>query len=144
MGLGFRMVERYDNRKKEVGFEFDYMIDATSIINATSIPTTNLYRGFTLNGTLLFLHAWNLIGDEESYNKIRWSFFGALGGTYASGYLGALIRAGVEWRMAKRAAIQASIGYRPASTVFFGGTSAGDVYGFEYGVGISLFCFSYL
>jgi len=36
LGLGFRMVERYDNRKKEVGFEAYYLRDASTIVSSSS------------------------------------------------------------------------------------------------------------
>jgi len=137
LGLGFRMMERYDNRRKEVGFELDYLRDSSSLVgsSATASTTPQLYGG--LNLTLLFMHAWNFIGPEENYNQVRGSVFAALGGTYASGFLGGLIRGGYEWRLAKHWGVSANLGYRPSGTAFLSGTAAGTVAGFEYGVGIS-------
>lgn len=136
LGVGFRMMERYDNRRKEVGFELDYMRDASSIVSGPApAGEVNLYSG--LNLTLLFVHAWNLIGSEENYNVARGSVFAAIGGTYASGFLGGLVRGGYEWRLAKHWAVSANVGYRPTSTAFLSGSAAGKVSGAEFGVGIS-------
>lgn len=138
LGAGFRMVERYDNRKKEVGFELDYLIDASSLAGTAdaAAAATNLYSSFNL--TLLFLHGWNLIGEEESYNKVRGSATVGIGGTYASGFLGGLVRAQYEWRLGKHYAVSATLGYRPESTAFISSTPAGTVSGLEFGVGINL------
>ncbi len=136
---GFRAVERYDNRKKEVGFELNYMLDTSSLVGSDeSQDKANLYKGFNL--TLLFIHAWNLIGEEENFNKARGSLFLGIGGTYTSGFLGGLIRSGYEWRLAKHYAVTAVLGYRPSSTAFLPQSGAGgaSVSGLEAGAGISL------
>ena len=137
IGLAYRLVERYDNRKKEVGFEAMYQVDAGALINSTGVTAaTNLYLlGFNL--TLLFVHSFNFIGEEENFNKIRGGLNVGVGGTYTAGYLGGLIRAQWDWRMAKRAAVVFTLGYRPTSTAFFSGSTVGQVSGFEYGLGIS-------
>ena len=136
LGFAFRMVERYDNRKKEVGFELNYMMDVNTLVGATpTAGVVNLYSG--LNLTLLFVHAWNLWGDLENYNKARNSIFVAAGGTYATGFLGAIGRVGYEWRFGKHWAVPVSIGYRPAATAFLSGASAGSVSGLEFGIGVS-------
>ncbi len=137
LGAGFRMMERYDNRRKEVGFELDFFREATSLVGATaeSAGTADLYSG--LNLTLLFMHSWNIIGDEENYNRVRGNVFGGIGGTYASGFLGGLARAGYEWRLAKHWGVSANVGYRPKGTAFVGSTEAGSVSGVEAGLGIS-------
>lgn len=137
LGAGFRGMERYDNRRKEVGFELDYFMDASSIVSTVADPdTVNLYSGF--NMTMLFMHAWNFIGAEENYNTVRGSYFLGIGGTYASGFLGGLIRTGYEWRLAKYWAVSTNLGYRPKSTAFIGEDEAGSVSGLEFGVGINL------
>lgn len=138
LGFGFRMSERYDNRKKEVGFEFNYLRDTSSLVgsNNTATPGTNLYDG--LNITLLFVHAWNLIGEIEAYHRVRGSFFAGIGGTYASGFLGALIRTGYEWRLGKHYALSAVLGYRPKGTKFIGNTAIGAIQGLEFGLGVNL------
>jgi hypothetical protein len=138
-GVGLRMVERYDNRHKEVGFELNYLKDASTFSSATttttsSSSTTGLYAGFNL--TLLFMHSWNLIGAEENYNTIRGNIFTGIGGTYASGFLGGLLRAGYEWRLAKHWAVSAILGYRPPGTALIGKTTT-SVTGMEFGIGIS-------
>ena len=135
LGLGFRMVERYDNRKKEVGFELNYLRDASSLVGATTAATTgNLYSG--INMTMLFVHAWNLIGDEENFNKVRGSLHLGVGGTYASGFLGGLFRVGYEWRLGKHFSVLGSLGYRPSGTAFVG-TTGTPVSGPEFGLGIN-------
>lgn len=138
IGAGFRMMERYDNRKKEVGFEMDYLKDASTIVNssATAASTVNLYSGINL--TLLFVHGWNLIGDEENFNRARGHIFAAIGGTYSSGFLGGLARFGYEWRLGKHFAVSGNLGYRPSASAFLTGTSAGSVSGVEFGLGVSL------
>jgi hypothetical protein len=137
LGFGYRMMERYDNRKKEVGFELDYLVQSSALVGGTSGGTgANLYGG--LNLTLLFLHAWNLIGNEENFNTVRGSVFAGVGGTYASGYLGGLFRGGYEWRLGKHYAVTPTLGYRPSSTVFVSGTPNGSVSGVEFGVAISM------
>lgn len=136
LALGYRMMERYDNRKKEVGFEANYLTDASTIVNKEGAPPENFYAGFGFNFTLLFLHAWNLIGEEESYNKIRGSIFVGAGGTYASGYLSGLFRAGYEWRLAKHFSVNLVLGYRPTATAYISNQSTGTISGMEYGLGV--------
>jgi hypothetical protein len=138
LALAFRMAERYDNRKKEVGFELNYMTDASTIINKTGAAEENIYKGYGLNMTLLFIHAWNFIGEEENYNQMRGGTFIGLGGTYASGYLGALIRSGYEWRLGKHFGVSLNLGYRPTSTAFLNSTASGKIGGLEYGLGVNL------
>ena len=141
LGIAFRMMERYDNRRKEVGFEMNYLADATylaagSLTGGTTDPTTvNLYTGFNL--TLLFMHSWNLIGTEENYNQIRHNIFTGVGGTYSSGFLGGLLRAGYEARLAKHWAVNATFGYRPAAKAFLAATEIGSVSGIEAGLGVN-------
>ncbi len=137
IGVAFRMVERYDNRKKEVGFELDYFKDSTTLggTSTTSAATANLYSGINL--TMLFVHAWNMIGGEENFNKVRGSFNLSIGGTYASGFLGGILRAGYEWRLGKHFAVSTMLGYRPSATAFIGATGT-TVSGPEFGLGISL------
>ena len=137
LAAGFRMMERYDNRKKEVGFEMDYIKDSGTIVNSASSTTGNVWGGFNLN--LLFMHSWNLIGDEENFNRPRGNIFTGIGGTYASGFLGGLIRGGYEWRLAKHWAVSATLGYRPTATAFIGATSVGKLSGVEYGLGVHAF-----
>ena len=143
LGLSFRMVERYDNRKKEVGFTFDYLKDASTIVGTATTTAAsaaaaraNLYSGINL--TLQFVHGWNLIGDEENFNKVRGSAFVGVGGTYASGFLGALIRTSYEWRLGKHYSVSTTIGYRPSSTAMIPGTAATSVSGVEFGLGINM------
>jgi hypothetical protein len=143
IGLGFRAMERYDNRKKEVGFEVDYLRDASTFVGGTSTAATaaaadNIYSGFNL--TLLFEHAWNFIGEEENFNKVRGSLNLGIGGTYGSGFLGGLFRANYEWRLGKHFAVSTMAGYRPSSTAFTGSFAATgkSVSGLELGLGINL------
>ncbi|MFZ9596157.1 MAG: hypothetical protein ACO3A2_08780 [Bdellovibrionia bacterium] len=136
LALGYRMMERYDNRKKEVGFEANYMTNASTIVNRSAAVSTDLYASFGFNLTLVFLHAWNFIGEEENYNLLRGSLLLGIGGTYASGYLGGLVRAGYEWRLGKHFATGINLGYRPASTSFLGGQAT--ITGLEYGLGVSV------
>lgn len=137
LSLGYRLVERYDNRKKEVGFEANYMVDAGTIINSTGASLENIYKGFGFNLTILFLHSWNLIGEEENYNKIRSSIVAGIGGTYASGFLGGLIRAAYEVRLGKHFGVSLDLGYRPPGTAFLNGTASGIITGAEYGFGVT-------
>lgn len=134
IGFGFRLVERYDNRTKEVGFEANYFLNSVVLAGGTA-PTTSVYSGFNL--TLLFVHAWNFIGDIEVFNRPRQSLYLAVGGTYASGFLGLLFRGGYEWRLGKHWAVNGNIGYRPLGTQFISGTASGTISGVEWGFGIS-------
>ncbi|MBS1962764.1 MAG: hypothetical protein JST04_11140 [Bdellovibrionales bacterium] len=139
LSLGFRLVERYDNRKKEVGFELDYITDVRTLSGSPVESTTTdtgarIYGSF--NMTMLFVHAWNLIGAEENYNQVRGTIVTGVGGTYASGYLGGVFRAGYEWRLAKHWAVSTTLGYRPKATTLITGTEK-SVSGIEYGLGIS-------
>jgi hypothetical protein len=134
-GVAFRTVERYDNRHKEVGFELDVLKNASTVVGS-STATTDLYSG--INATLLFTHSWNFIGDEENYNRARGSLMLGIGGTYASGFLGGLMRAQYEWRLGKSYAIAPTLGYRPKSTAFIASDPAGEVGGVEAGLGISI------
>ena len=136
LGLGYRMMERYDNRKKEVGFEANYLANSSTIIHSDPTVTTNLYSAFGFNLSLLFLHSWNMIGEEENYNKIRGSVYVGLGGTYSSGYLGGLIRTGYEWRLAKHFSFSLNLGYKPSASAFINNSDAGTVGGPEYGLGV--------
>ena len=136
MGLGFRMMERYDNRQKEVGFEMNYYADINTLTGKpeASSSTRNIYSGFNL--TLLFVHAWSLFGNEENYNKARGVVFGAIGGTYATGFLGGVIRTGYEWRLAKHWSFNVFAGYRPQSTVVISNSVSAPLGGAEGGLGV--------
>ncbi len=132
LGLGLRMMERYDNRHKEVGFEMNYYLDVPKLIGITQDPN-NVWAKFNL--TMLFMHAWGLFGDEENYNQTRGVIHGGIGGTYASGVLGGLIRGGYEWRFAKHWVLDAFLGYRPKATVLISGSTS-SLQGVEGGVGV--------
>ena len=136
LGLGFRMTERYDNRTKEVGFEMNYYYDIASLTGVSQAQTDpkNLYNGPNL--TLLFVHGWSVYGDEENYNKARGLVYGGIGGTYASGFLGGLIRGGYEWRLAKHWAVTTFLGYRPKGTLVISGTNTAPLSGVEGGLGV--------
>lgn len=134
LGLAFRMVERYDNRKKELGFELQYLRGTAALLHADE-ENVSLYAG--INATLLVLHAWNLIGGKEDFNLPRMSLYGGVGGTYTSGFLGGLIRAGAEYRMGQHSAVTAHVGYRPPSTSFIPIGDGQSVTGPELGAGIS-------
>lgn len=143
LALGFRMMERYDNRKKEVGFEMNYMLDTGSLTGSAAATTTGatpavkLWSGFNL--TVLFMHAWNLIGSEENFHQARGSVFAGAGGSYTSGFLGGLIRGGYEWRLGKKFAVSGILGYRPPATAFTASPGTGtSVSGLEFGVGVNL------
>jgi hypothetical protein len=135
LSLGYRMMERYDNRKKEVGFELDYLTNASTLVHPAGAVATDIYSG-GLNLTLIFMHAWNFIGEEENYNLVRGSFFLGVGGTYASSFLGGLVRTGYEWRLGKHFATSLNLGYRPLANSFLGTT--GTITGLEYGLGVSV------
>lgn len=138
LALGYRLMERYDNRKKEVGFEANYFADVGTIVNSAGATATNLYNFPSLNLTLLFSHAWNFFGEEENYNRIRGSLLTQIGGTYATGFLGALLRVGWEFRLGKHFSATPVLGYRPPSGAFLSGTQSGTLTGLEYGLGISV------
>ena len=118
-----------------MGFELDYFRTASGLVGAAATSSTDLYSG--LNLTMLFTHAWNLIGEEENYNKARGSIVAGVGGTYASGFLGGLIRGGYEWRLARHWAVSAALGYRPSATKFVGTTESGTISGLDYTFGVS-------
>lgn len=133
------MAERYDNRKKEVGFELNLLRSVSSFSGGTINPNTGvvskgLWGGVNL--TLLFMHSWNLIGVEENFNRARGNIFAGIGGTYTSGFLGALVRGGYEWRLAKHWAVHGSLGFRPEATALLGGTQKA-ISGVEFGLGVS-------
>jgi hypothetical protein len=134
LGFSFRMVERYDNRKKELGFEVQYLRGAATLLHSSETDTS-LYSG--VNATLVLLHVWNLIGGYEDYNLPRASVYGGLGGTFTSGFLGGLFRVGGEYRLGSRSAVTAQVGYRPASTSFIPIGDGQSVSGIELGAGIS-------
>ena len=134
LALGFRMMERYDNRHKEVGFELNTIKQAASIVGSATSTPTNLWSGFNL--TAVFLHHWNLIQGEENFNQVRGTVSAGIGGTYASGYLGGLFRGGYEWRLGKHWSLNTLLGYRPSATRFIGAKSLGSMSGVEFGVGI--------
>ncbi|MEO5971291.1 MAG: hypothetical protein ABIQ95_15300 [Bdellovibrionia bacterium] len=135
LGLGYRMMERYDNRKKEVGFELNVLSNASTLVRPSAAVSSDIYSS-GLNLTLIFLHAWNFIGEEENYNMVRGSFFLGVGGTYASSFLGGLIRTGYEWRLGKHFGTSLILGYRPLANSFLG--TPGTVTGLEYGLGVSV------
>ncbi len=137
LGLGYRLVERYDNRKKEIGFEANYKTDATTIVSSANQSSLGLYNFKSINLTLLFLHTWNFIGEEENYNAVRTAFTLGVGGTYASGFLGGLVRGSFEFRLAKHYALSLLVGYRPPAEAFVGTTSSGTVQGLALGAGVN-------
>ena len=132
LGLGLRVMERYDNRHKEVGFEMNYYLDVPKLVGITQDPS-NVWAKFNL--TMLFMHAWGLFGDEENYNQTRGVIHAGVGGTYASGVLGGLVRGGYEWRFAKHWVLDAFVGYRPKATVLISGSTSSLV-GVEGGLGV--------
>ena len=132
LGLGLRVMERYDNRHKEVGFEMNYYLDVPKLVGITQAPS-NVWAKFNL--TMLFMHAWGLFGDEENYNQTRGVIHAGVGGTYASGLLGGLVRGGYEWRFAKHWVLDAFVGYRPKATVLISGSTSSLV-GVEGGLGV--------
>jgi len=132
LALGFRMMERYDNRHKEVGFEMNYYLNPGMITGAkTSVD--NVWSGVNL--TMLFMHSWGLFGDEENFNLTRGVIHVGIGGSYASGFLGGLIRGGYEWRFAKHFALDTFLGYRPPATVLISG-SGQSLTGVEGGLNV--------
>ncbi|OFZ81711.1 MAG: hypothetical protein A2583_12290 [Bdellovibrionales bacterium RIFOXYD1_FULL_53_11] len=134
LGVGFRMVERYDNRHKEVGFELDYLKNSSSLVSSGSSKV--IFTGFNI--TMLFVHSWNFIPHEENFNLIRGNLLLGIGGTYASGYIGGLIRASYEWRLAKHWTFSTVLGYRPPSTEFISSSSTGSsITGVEAGIGVN-------
>ena len=139
LSLGGRFVERYDQKRKEVGLDFSSLL-RTSRFSGETAPTTGTNNGNRIasgvNLTLLFVHAWNFFGKEENYNRMRGTAFAGIGGTYASNFLGGLIRTGYEWRLAKHWAVNANLGYRPSATTVMTGTTQ-TVSGIEYGFGVS-------
>ncbi|MBS1959436.1 MAG: hypothetical protein JST80_08195 [Bdellovibrionales bacterium] len=133
LGIGYRMMERYDNRKKEVGFEMNYFMDIGNLVRTGTPDPTNLWTGFNI--TLLFTHGWGLFGDEENYNKPRGVVYAAVGGTYTSGFLGGVLRGSYESRLAKHWAVTGFLGYRPTATLVIGSSNA-TLNGVEGGVGV--------
>ena len=75
---------------------------AAGPVAASTTSAANLYSGINL--TLVVLHAWNMIGAAEDFEKVRGSVLVGVGGTYARGYIGALVRGGYEWRLGKHSA----------------------------------------
>jgi len=132
LGFGLRMMERYDNRQKEVGFEMNYYYDVSKLIGITQ-PASNVWANFNL--TMLFTHAWGLFGEEENFNVTRGVIHAGIGGTYASGFLGGLIRGGYEWRFAKHWTLTSFLGYRPTGTAMISGTQL-KLSGIEGGLGV--------
>lgn len=132
LGFGFRMMERYDNRHKEVGFEMNYYMPVATLTGGAA-DATNVWSSFNL--TLLFTHAWGLFGDEENYNQTRGVIVAGIGGSYASGFLGGLVRGGYEWRFAKHWALTSFLGYRPKATLLISGTTT-SLSGVEGGLGV--------
>ncbi|MGZ3709596.1 MAG: hypothetical protein ACXWPM_13420, partial [Bdellovibrionota bacterium] len=88
---------------------------------------------------LLFMHTWNFIGEEENFNKIRFSLTPAVGGVFASGYLSADIQIRGEFRFAKHWGVQGILGFRPPATAFtpLTGTVGQSLIGVVGGAGIS-------
>ncbi|MGK5084292.1 hypothetical protein WDW37_13430 [Bdellovibrionota bacterium FG-1] len=141
VGAGFRMVQRYDNRKKEIGFEADYIRNAATLSGTVtgasggSSSDPDLYG--MINLTLLFVHSWNFIANKEDFDKVRGNILVGVGGTYSAGYMGGLIRTGWEWRLAKHFAVNAVVGFRPSSTAMIGAKGT-TISGAEIGAGINL------
>ncbi len=132
LGFGVRTMERYDNRQKEVGFEINYYYDISKLIGITQ-PANNVWAKFNL--TMLFTHAWGMFGEEENYNVTRGVIHAGIGGTYASGFLGGLIRGGYEWRFAKHWTLTSFVGYRPTATALISGSQL-KLSGIEGGLGV--------
>ncbi len=132
----FKGVERYDNRKKEVGFEVLLLRNASSFASSSTsgAAVPDLYTGINL--TAIFTHAWNLIGDEENFNKVRGSLNAGVGGTYSPGFLGGLLKVGYEWRLGKHFSIEATLGYRPSGNFAPSTGAAVSISGPRFGVGV--------
>ena len=61
--------------------------------------------------------------------------YGAIGGTYTSGFLGGVIRGTYESRLAKHWAVNGFLGYRPTATLVVGASNL-TLSGVEGGIGV--------
>ena len=139
LSLGGRFVERYDQKRKEVGLDLSTLLSTSRFSGETTTPTaTDNGERITnqFNVTMLFIHAWNFFGAEENYNRMRGTFFLGAGGTFSPHFLSGVIRTGYEWRLAKHWAVNALLGYRPSATTQLTGPFE-HVSGIEAGVGVS-------
>ena len=136
LAFGLRSTELYDNHTKEVGVEINYYIDTSTLSSqpVSKTATRNIYSEFNL--TMLFVHGWNVYGNEDDINKVRGMIFAGAGGTYASGFLGALFRVGYEWRLAKHWSVTGFAGYRPSSNVVIAPATTIALGGMEGGLGV--------
>jgi len=89
-----------------------------------------------MNFTMLFQHAWSLFGNEENYNKARGVIIGGIGGTYASGFLGALIRGHMSGDWPNIGLSTTFLGYRPQGTLVISGSQTAPLSGVEGGIGV--------
>ncbi len=113
VGLGFTINHPYGHQQKEIGGEANYYFS-----------TSNLYSYFNLS--LMLRHGWSIFGQEESIRLSPGLIFLGLGGTYVTGYWGALFRAGCEWHASRHWYLN-----------FFAGARTAPRFGPETGIGLS-------
>ena len=126
MEIGIRGLERYSNRRYELGF------DLSSVIGIGS-ETVTAYRGAVVQGVFLLGRAF--IDDFEDYDRPRVVTYFGIGGSYSNGFLGSIFRSSTDIRLGKSFAVQVGVGYRPSATALLS-ANRGTVRGIEISLGV--------
>jgi hypothetical protein len=134
LGVGWRSMKRFWNRKAEWGFEADFLRETGTILG-TAISPGSLFSTYHLG--LLVMGTWNFIGDRDDPNRFRLALNTGIGGAFASGFLSAHARTALEVRIAKSSALSLLAGYRAGGAALLGTNSEIDPRGgLQWGVAI--------
>jgi len=133
LGVGWRSMRRFWNRKAEWGFEGDFLRETGTLLGTTP-PPGNLYSTYHVG--LLVMSTWNFIGGIDDPNRFRLALNLGLGGAFASGILSAHARSALEVRIAGSTALSAIAGYRPKGASLLGTSLINPIGGLEWGLGI--------
>ncbi len=138
MQLGIRRIQPYGNYRFEAGLQGELIREADEVMTTGSAADLQSLVFSRTNIGVSFVNLWLVHGSPFMLGFSRGYVFGSLGGNYASGYLGGVIRAGYEYRVGTRWSASAHGGYRPSSTVYVDGVSLGKVGGLELGAGLGI------
>lgn len=123
--FSLRGIERFSNRKAEVGF------DISTIISSTS--KTSAYSDFYIQ-SLIFL-GFSSIQNYENYDNPRLITSFGFGAYTSKSILGLLGKLNLEVRLGKSYSIFSSIGYRPKSSDRFS-KNGNSIRGVDYSLGV--------
>ena len=124
--LGIRVLERYSSRKFELGTQL-------SVILGGGVAGGSAYEKISFQNVLTLGRSF--FGHFENYDQLRILGFLGLGGYYADGIIGSVLRGGIETRIGKSFSVVSSVGFRPKATGLLSSETR-SLSGIEVGIGL--------